>query len=52
MFFYFFSLVTLDSRPMIVEILPNKYIYNITERLTPTDYQSVLPTEFVLYRIS
>jgi hypothetical protein len=40
-------MVSLDGRQREVKTLPNKYIFNIEEKLTPTDYQSVLSTEFV-----
>ncbi len=34
---------------MIAKAIPNKYMYNITGKLTPTNYQSVLATVFVVF---
>ena len=42
-------MVSLNNGPMMAKTLPNKYIYNITGKLIPTNYQSVLATEFVIF---
>lgn len=42
-------MVSLDDTPMIAKAIPNKYMYNITGKLTPTNYQSVLATVFVVF---
>ena len=42
-------MVSLDDTTKIVKAIPNKYIYNITGKLTPTNYQSVLATVFVFF---
>jgi hypothetical protein len=42
-------MISLDGEQTVVETLPNKYIYEIKENLSPTDYQSVLSTKFVVF---
>ncbi len=42
-------MVSLDGKQPSVQTLPNKYVYNIPKKLSPSDYQSVLSAEFVFF---
>jgi hypothetical protein len=44
-----FSMVSLDGQQKSIRTLPNKYIYHFEKKLSPTEYKSVLSTEFVLF---
>lgn len=41
-----FSLLTLDESPTKVQLVPNHYVFEMSEPLVPTEYQTVLSNEW------